>query len=63
MIRKLPDGSSIPIKIDLNHALTDSSERILIQPDDIVMVRYTCGEEVINTVLSLLQINILTGFR
>jgi protein involved in polysaccharide export with SLBB domain len=63
VIRKLPDGSQIPIKIDLNRALTDSSERILIQPDDIVMVRYTCAEEVINTALSLLQINILTGFR
>ena len=63
VIRKLPDGSTIPIKIDLNRALTNSSERILIQPDDIVMVRYTCAEEVINTALSLLQINILTGFR
>ena len=63
VIRKLPDGSQIPIKIDLNRALTDSSERILIQPDDIVMVRYTCGEEITNIVLGMLQINILTGFR
>ena len=63
MIRKLPDGSTIPIKVDLNKALTNSSERILIQPDDIVMVRYTCAEEVMNTALSLIQFNFLTSLR
>lgn len=63
VIRKLPDGSQIPIKVDLNRALTDSNERILIQPDDIVMVRYTCAEEVLNTALSLIQFNFLTSLR
>jgi len=63
VIRKLPDGSTIPIKVDLNRALTNSNERILIQPDDIVMVRYTCAEEVMNTALSLIQFNFLTSLR
>ena len=61
IVRKLPDGGQIPIRVDLNRALTDSSERILIQPDDIVIVRYTVAEEVINTALSLLQFNFLYG--
>lgn len=61
VVRKLCDGSQIPIKVDLNRALTDSSQRILIQPDDMIIVRYTCAEEVINTALSLLQFNYLIG--
>ena len=63
VVRKLPDGSQLPIRVDLNRALTDSSERILIQPEDIVIVRYTAAEEAINTVLSLIQVNFLTGLR
>ncbi len=63
VIRKLPDGSQIPIKVDLNRALTNSSERILIQPEDIVIVRYTCAEEVLNTALSLIQFNFLTSLQ
>lgn len=61
VVRKLCDGSQIPIKVDLNKALTDSSQRILIQPDDMIIVRYTCAEEVINTALGLLQFNFLLG--
>jgi hypothetical protein len=61
VVRKLCDGSQIPIKVDLNRALTDSSQRILIQPDDMIIVRYTCAEEVINTALGLLQFNFLLG--
>lgn len=61
IIRKLADGGQLPIRVDLNKALTDPSERILIQPDDVVIVRYTCGEEVINTALGLIQFNFLYG--
>ncbi len=61
IIRKLADGGQIPISVDLNRALTDSSERILIQPEDVVIVRYTCAEEVINTALGLVQFNFLYG--
>ncbi len=63
IVRKLADGGQIPIRVDLNRALTDSSERILIQPEDIVIVRYTIGEEILNTALSLMQFNFLTSLR
>lgn len=63
VIRKLADGGQIPIRVDLNRALTDSSERILIQPEDIVIVRYTVAEEVLNTALSLIQFNFLYGLN
>ena len=64
IIRELCDGSQIPIRVDLKQAYQDSRQRILIQPEDVVILRYKCSEEAINTVLSLLQFNILfNGFR
>ncbi|MEZ6128158.1 MAG: polysaccharide biosynthesis/export family protein [Planctomycetaceae bacterium] len=41
IIRELPCGNQITMKIDLNRALQNPSERILIQPNDVVMLRYT----------------------
>jgi protein involved in polysaccharide export with SLBB domain len=54
LIRELPCGNQISMKIDLNKALTSRSERILIQPNDVVMLRYTLGEEVGNLLIGLL---------
>ncbi|MCE9606805.1 MAG: polysaccharide biosynthesis/export family protein [Planctomycetia bacterium] len=51
VIRKLPNGSNIPIKINLNRALTDPSQRILIQPGDYVLLQYTPLEIAINQVV------------
>lgn len=61
IVRRLCDGSQLPIKVDLNRALEDPSQRILIQPEDTVIVRYTCAEDTINTLLSLIQFNFLYG--
>lgn len=63
VIRELPCGNQITLKVDLNKALQNSSERILIKPGDIVMLRYTLAEEVANVALSLVQFNFLfSGF-
>lgn len=63
VIRELPCGSQIAIKVDLNKALADRSERILIQPNDVIVVKYTLGEEVGNALLNLIQFNFLfNGF-
>jgi len=59
VIRELPCGNQITLKVDLNRALQNRGERILIQPGDVVMLRYTIGEEVANVVLSLVQFNFL----
>jgi len=40
ILRQLPGGGQVPIKVDLYKALEDPSERVLIQPGDIVMLRY-----------------------
>jgi hypothetical protein len=61
IVRELPCGNSITMKIDLNRALENPSERVLIQPGDVVMVRYTLCEEVSNVLLNAFQINYLLG--
>ena len=55
IIRKLPNGGSVPIRISLNRALIDPSQRILIQPGDYVILQYTPIEVVANVVLSTLS--------
>ena len=61
VVRELPCGNQITIKIDLNRALQNPSERILIQPNDIVMVRFTIQEEIGNLLASVFQVNYLLG--
>ena len=41
VLRKLPDGGEVPIKVDLYRARTDLSERIVIQPGDFILLQYT----------------------
>jgi polysaccharide biosynthesis/export protein len=41
VLRKLPDGGEVPIKVDLYRARTDLSERIVIQPGDYILLQYT----------------------
>jgi protein involved in polysaccharide export with SLBB domain len=61
VVRKLPCGGQIPIRVDMKKALLDADERILVQPGDTLILRYTVFEEVYNTALGLLQFNYLFG--
>jgi hypothetical protein len=45
--------------VDLNQALIDPSLRILVQPGDTLILRYTACEEVFNTALSIVNFNFL----
>ncbi len=46
VLRPLPDGSQIPIHVDLYQALRDPSERTVIQPGDYILLQYTPLEAV-----------------
>jgi hypothetical protein len=46
IIRKLPEGGEIPIKVDLYQARNDLSERIVIQPGDYIYLQYTPMEAI-----------------
>ena len=59
VIRALPCGGQIAIKINLNRALQNRSERILIKPGDVIVLRYTLAEEIGNVALNLIQFNFL----
>jgi len=59
VLRKVCGGGQIPIRVDLNRALMDPSQRILIQPEDMIVVRYTLSEEIYNAILNLVQFNFL----
>ena len=41
VIRQTPDGGQIPIKVDLDRALMDSRERILVRPNDVLVLQET----------------------
>ena len=40
ILRELPDGRQLPIRVDLARAMTDQKERILIQANDVVMLQF-----------------------
>lgn len=46
IIRKLPEGGEIPIKVDLYRARNDLSERIIVQPGDYIYLQYTKCEAI-----------------
>ena len=46
ILRPLPDGTQIPIKVDLYKALRDPAERVIIQPGDYLLLQYTKLEAV-----------------
>jgi protein involved in polysaccharide export with SLBB domain len=46
ILRQLPNGCQVTIRVDLNRALRDPRERVLIQPKDIIILQNTLGEAV-----------------
>ena len=44
VVRKTPDGRQIPIRVNLNRALRDRRERILVRPGDLLVLQATPGE-------------------
>jgi protein involved in polysaccharide export with SLBB domain len=57
VLRQLPDGGQIPIKVNLYKAMRDPEERILIQPGDFIILQYTP----IEAVGAFIERNLLAG--
>lgn len=63
IMRELPCGDQIVIEVDLDEALQDPSQRVIIKPNDVILLRYKVSEEISNVLLSLIQFNFLfSGF-
>ncbi len=61
ILRKLPNGGQLPIRVNLSHAMRDPAERIRIMPGDFVMMYYTPFEQVANGTLNFFNFNILVN--
>jgi hypothetical protein len=48
VFRKCPDGHQTPIKVDLEKAISDPLERLIVQAGDKLLLRYTPKEEIAN---------------
>jgi protein involved in polysaccharide export with SLBB domain len=44
ILRRTPGGGQIPIRVDLNVALRDPRERVLVQPGDMILLQETVAE-------------------
>lgn len=46
IIRRVPGGGQVTIIVNLNRALQDERERLILQPDDVLILQNTLGEAV-----------------
>jgi protein involved in polysaccharide export with SLBB domain len=61
ILREMPDGRQLPIRVDLARAMTDQKERILIQSNDVVMLQFKPGQAIFNGALNFVNFNFLTS--
>lgn len=59
ILRELPDGRQLPIRVDLARAMVDQKERILIQPNDVVMLQFKPHQMFFNGVLNTLNFSLI----
>lgn len=57
VLRKLPNGQQLAIRVDLNNAMKNSKERIKIMAGDYIMMYYKPHEMATNAVLNLFNFN------
>lgn len=58
VLRKLPNGQQVPIRVDLNLAMRDPKERIKIMSGDYIMMYYKPGETAANAILNFFNFNL-----
>lgn len=59
ILRTLPDGRQINIRVDLDRAINDNKQRIRIMPDDVVMLHQKPGAAFFNTFLNYFSGDVL----
>jgi protein involved in polysaccharide export with SLBB domain len=58
VVRRLANGATVPIRIDLKRAVVNGGDRILIQPGDYILLEYKPAELVANIILG----NVSVGY-
>ena len=59
ILRKLPDGRQLPIRVDLDRAVRDEKERILIQHDDVVLLQFKPSASLIYGTFNWVNVNFI----
>jgi protein involved in polysaccharide export with SLBB domain len=59
VLRRLPNGTQVPIRIDLNEALRDPRERILVKAGDVLILQFTPGEAIARYFTQVFNYNLL----
>ncbi|MGL4421480.1 MAG: hypothetical protein ACRCZF_12495, partial [Gemmataceae bacterium] len=57
VVRKLPNGQQLPIRVDITRAMQDPRERILILPDDILVMQEKPGEAILRYMTQQFRFN------
>ncbi len=58
LILRMMNGQQYTIRVDLKKALRDPTQRILIEPNDVIVLEYTSTELFLNTALNLIEFNV-----
>ncbi|WP_231746838.1 polysaccharide biosynthesis/export family protein [Maioricimonas rarisocia] len=62
VLRKTQDGRQYPIRVDLNKAIKDPRERIIIQPNDVVLMQQTPEEAIARYATNIFSFRIFGRF-
>lgn len=62
VLRRLPDGRQVRIRVDLNEAMRDPRENILVQSGDILVLQETPGEALTRYLTGIFNVNMFTQF-
>ena len=57
VLRRLPNGGEVRIRVDLNRALRDPRERIVIQPKDVLILQETPSEAIARYIDEMVRLN------
>lgn len=62
VVRKTPMGGQVTIRVDLNQAVRDPRENILVQAEDVLILQEMPTEAITRYVTQVLQLNFFTRF-
>jgi hypothetical protein len=60
VVRKTPDGGQLVIRVDLNEAMRDPRENILVQASDVLILQETPEEAITRYFSQTVQVNFFT---
>ncbi len=63
ILRKTPKGGQVAIRVDLNEAMRDPRENILVQAEDVLILQETPNESTTRYITQVFQINLFQNLR